>query len=88
MPNQLRTSLACSGTVWPTPCARIAWKLGPNVAFEYPLGRYGSDVFERGVLGYPNTVVHCLTVSKKFWGNRVVSLQSHAPSEWWTLVYC
>lgn len=33
-PNQLRTSLACSGTVWPTPCARIAWTLGPKEARE------------------------------------------------------
>ena len=62
-PNHARTSLACSGTVWPTPWARIAWKLGPYVAFEYPLGRYDSDTLEIGVLGYPKTVVHCLTDS-------------------------
>lgn len=28
-PNHARVSFSCSGTVWPTPCARIPWILGP-----------------------------------------------------------
>ena len=63
MPKNWRYCVSKRGTVWPTPCARIAWNLGPNVALEYPLGRYGSDTFETGELEYPNTVVHCFTVS-------------------------
>ena len=64
-PNQSSTSLARSGTVWPTPCARIAWTLGPNDAREYPLS--GLLVrFVVGVCDTPKTFVHCLMSSQKF----------------------
>ena len=67
IPNQSRTSVACSGTVWPTPCARMAWTLGPDEAREYPA--WGLLVtFVAGVCETPKTLVHCLMSSQKFCG--------------------
>ena len=65
MPNQLSTSFACSGTVCPTPWAKIAWTLGPNEALEYP-GRGLLVRLEVGVWLTPKTFVHCLMSSQKF----------------------
>ena len=64
-PNQSSVSVSCSGTVWPTPCARMAWTLDPKLARLYP--DWGLLVMlEEGVCDTPKTLVHCLISSQKF----------------------
>ena len=76
IPKNCRYCCSNSGTVCPTPGARIAWNVLPNVAFEYPFGSALSDVFDTGVAGSPSTVVHCLTASAKFCTFSTVSLRA------------